>query len=426
MPFQTDTRKVTTNNWKTDVTAGIIGYLTTVYIVVVNGSILSEAGITLGEGMMVTIMACFAATLIMGGYANLPLILIPGMGINALFAYSIISQTGLDFREGLAVVFIAALLFLVIAFSPLGHVLKDAISDSLKHAITAGLGCFLILIGLEKSGLVINGENTLIALGDFTSPRVIVSVITLFVAIYLFIKNVPGHFLITMVAGTILAYMAGVLDTGSSQPSAQVDHFLFIPSFSAMNDVSFWMAIFPLTMILVFENMGLLHGQLYMLEREESFHKAYQVTALSSLMCAFLGTSPTVSAAENAAVIASKGKTKIAAFTASALFLATMVLLPWISMIPNTAISAILIIVGVIMAQTIKEIPLDDMSEALPAVFIIVMIPFTYSIADGMAFGFIAYAIGKAAMGRYRDLSLPFLIIAMLFLIILGLKAIGF
>lgn len=412
--------------WKNDVFAGLIGYLATVYIVVVNGAILQDAGIALETGMLATILASFFGTLIVGIYANLPLVQIPGMGINALFSYSIVKEAGLTFHEGLAVVFFASILFIIIAFTNIGNLLKESISDSLKHAISVGLGCFLILIGLENSQLVVSGKNTLIALGDFTNPTVIVSLITLVIAIYLFVKDVTANFLITLCIGTFLAYIFGILDTETTTISLETSQILKIPSFSAMSDLTFWTAVFPLTMILVFENMGLLHGQLYLLKEESEFKKGYQAIALSSFMCAFFGTSPNVSAAENAAVIASKGRTRVAAITASILFLLTIFIIPWISMIPKTAISSILIIVGFLMTQSIREIPMNDLSEALPAMLLIVMIPFTYSIADGMAFGFITYAIVKIGMRKFEDLSITFIIITLLFVVIYLMKIFGF
>ncbi|HLR62159.1 MAG TPA: NCS2 family permease [Lentibacillus sp.] len=411
--------------WLTDLTAGLIGYLTTVYIVVVNGSILSEAGISLESGMMATILASFAGTILMGLYAKLPLIVIPGMGINALFSYSIVESTGLSFQEGLTVVLAASILFIITAFSKLGTVLKEAIPEALKHAITVGLGFFLILIGLEKSGLVVSGEETIIAIGDFTSSAFIVSLLTLFIAIFLFMKNIPANFLVTMIVGTVLAYVFGVLETTKSSIQMNMNDMLSMPSFSAVGDLEFWLAVFPLTIILVFENMGLLHGQLQMLNQQNSYNKAYRTTAFSSLMSAFFGTSPTVSAAENAAVITSGGKTGKTAITAGLLFLATLLVIPWISMIPNAAISPILIIVGVLMAQNLRNIPLDDLSEALPAFLIVAMIPFTYSIADGMAFGFIAYPLVKAAMSKQKDLSAILLVISALFLFYFVMKIIG-
>ncbi|AIF43798.1 NCS2 family permease [Virgibacillus sp. SK37] len=411
---------------RSEILTGLIGYLTTMYIIVVNGSILSEAGLPLENGMMATILASFVGTLLMGVFGRLPLILIPGMGINALFAYSIVEGTGLSFEEGLAVVLLASALFLITAFTKIGVILKEAIPDSLKHAISVGLGFFLILIGLEKSGLVVSGSNTIIAIGDFSSPTVITSLLTLFLAIFLFIKNVPANFLVTMILGTLIAYFFGIIPTTNvNSLSLNVGELVHLPDFSAVDRLSFWLAVFPLVMILVFENMGLLHGQLHMLKRDDSYRKAYQLTAFSTLTCAFIGTSPTVSAAENAAVIASKGKTGLTAIIASILFLLTIFVIPYITMVPTTAISPILIIVGVIMVQNIKEIPLNDLSEALPAFLIIAMIPFTYSIADGMAFGFIAYPIVKIAIGKQKELTMALVIISALFILDFAMKVIG-
>ncbi len=412
-------------NLRTEIVAGLIGYLTTVYIVVVNGSILNEAGVSLEAGMIATILVSFLGTMLMGLYAGVPLILIPGMGINALFAYSIVEGTNLTFEEGLAVVLVAGLLFLLTAFSRMGILLKEAIPDSLKHGITVGLGFFLILIGLEKSGLVVNGQNTILAFGDFTSPTVLVSLLTLFLAIFLFVRNVPANFLVTMIAGTILASLFGVLENGSNALHVDPKEVIFLPSFSAIGDLSFWLAVFPLAIILIFENMGLLNGQLQMLDKEKAYDKAYKATAFSTVASAFLGTSPTVSAAENAAVIASKGRTGIAAITAGLLFLATLFLIPFITMIPNSALSPILIIVGFLMVQNIRHIRVSDLSESLPALLIVAMIPFSYSIADGMAFGFIAYPIVKIATGKPKELSIPLIIIAALFLFDFVMKIMG-
>src|SRR5699024_622001 len=173
-----------------------------------------------------------------------------------------------------------------------------------------GLGFFLILIGLEKSGLVVRGKHTIIAIGDFTSPEFIVGILTLFLALFLFIKDIPANFLLTMIGGTVLAYIFGILDGTGNSISLSGNDFIYMPSFSAAGQLSFWLAIFPLAMILIFENMGLINGQLQMLNRNESYEKAYKVTAFSTLTCAFFGTSPTVSSAENAVVIGSQGKSR--------------------------------------------------------------------------------------------------------------------
>ncbi|UOQ93183.1 NCS2 family permease [Halobacillus shinanisalinarum] len=408
-----------------DVMAGLIGYFTTVYIVAVNSQILQAAGLPLEKGMVATILASAVGCLIMALYANAPMVLIPGMGVNALFAYSIIEGSGLAFREGLAVVIIAGLIFLVTAFTRLGSWLKTAIPESLKHAITVGLGMFLTLIGLEKGGLVVRGEHSLITLGNPSSALVITSLLTLFIAIFLFAKNVPGNFLITMIVGTLIAHFIGLLEDPGESLALADQEWMMIPSFSGITEFGFWMAVFPLTIVLIFENMGLLHGQLSMLKQEDKFKKSYQAAAFSAITSGFFGTSPTVSSAESAAVIASGGKSGRASLTMAGLFLATLLLIPWISMVPATAISPILIIVGALMVQNIKEIPLDNLSEAMPAFLIIVMIPFTYSIADGMAFGFIAYPIVKFAIGKQRELTAPVVCIAMIFLLEFIMRTLG-
>ncbi|KGP73951.1 NCS2 family permease [Pontibacillus yanchengensis] len=408
-----------------DITAGIVGYLTTVYIVAVNSSILSDAGISVQNGMIATILASVIGCLLLGFWANAPMILIPGMGVNALFAYSIVQGSGLSFQEGLGVVLVSSLLFIVVANTRMATWLQKAIPDALKHAITVGLGFFLTLIGLEKGGIVVRGEHALVELGSFTSPTVLVSLLTLAIGVFLFVKNVPGHFLFTMISGTALAYFFGILEGKSTGLITSDIQWVFTPSLSAIDEIAFWMSVFPLTIVLVFENMGLLNGQLSMLKQPEKFKRSFQTTSFSALTCAFFGTSPTVSSAESAAVIASDGKTGKASITTGLLFLLTIGFIPLISWIPSVAVSPILIIVGALMVQNIRHISLDDISEAIPAFFIMAMIPFTYSIADGMAFGFIAYPIVKFAIGKRNEVSIPIVIIACLFLAEFVFKAIG-
>ncbi|UOQ43093.1 NCS2 family permease [Halobacillus salinarum] len=413
------------SSWKNEIVAGMIGYFTTVYIVAVNSQILESAGLPLQSGMTATILASAVGCLIMALYAKAPMILIPGMGINALFAYSIVESGGFSFQEGLGVVTAASAIFLLTAFTKLGEWLKHAIPESLKHAITVGLGLFLTLIGLEKGGLVVKGEHSLIQLGNPSSALVITSLITLFIAILLFVRNVPGNFLISMLIGTLIAKFTGVLNPQGSSLELSDQHWIMLPSFNEIGDFRFWMAVFPLAIVLIFENMGLIHGQLGMLNQEEKFKKSYQATAFSALFCGFLGTSPTVSSAESAASIASGAKSGRAALVTALLFLGTLFIIPWITMVPSTAISPILIIVGALMVQNIKHIPLVNLAEAMPAFLIIVMIPFTYSIADGMAFGFIAYPLVKFAIGKQKELSVPVVCIAMVFLVEFIMRSLG-
>lgn len=410
--------------WQEEIIAGLIGYLTMVYIIIVNGSILSEAGISMQAGMIATILVSFSGTLFMSVYAKLPLILIPGMGINALFTYSIVLDGNWTYNQGLAVVFVAGILFIVVAFTSLGKLLNEAIAQTLKIGISVGLGFFLIILGFESSGIVVQGENGLLSLGDIRSGATQLSLLTLIIALILYVKNTKAHFLITLVVGTVLAFLFGHISSNDTLDAVNFSlaDAVYLPDFSQINTLHFWLSVFSLTMILVFEVMGVLQGQLAMLKREDAFQKGYQAIAISSLFSALFGSSPTISGSENAANISAKGRTYRTSLVASALFLLTLFILPYIGMIPKSATSAILVLVGMMMVLEIKQLPFDDLTEVIPALVIITVIPFTYSIADGMAFGFITYAVLKLATKRYRDLNSLYLLITALFVLMYILK----
>lgn len=405
----------------TEVLAGVISYFAIVYIIIVNSTILADAGIPAGAAMVATILTSAAGCFIAGFGANLPLILVPGMGVNAMFTYTFVHSMGLTWQEALGVVFVSGIVFSVIAYTPLLTTLTNAIPSTLKDAITVGLGLFLALIGLEKSHIVVPAEHSLIAFGDITSPEVISFFLTFFIAIILFLRNVPGHFLLTIMIGTVIAWMFGAIDRsqvgmGNVSVGNYADVFLGM-SFEAITDVVFWVAVFALTMVLVFENIGLVYGQTKEAEQPEKYKDGIRVVAISATVSGVFGSSPTVSTAEGAAGIAAGGRTGVTAIVMGILFLLSFFLLPFIEVIPASAISPILIIIGFLMVLNIKNINLQDLSEAIPAFLIIMMIPFSYSIADGMVIGFLAYPIAKLALGKGKEVSVPLYVIAGLFLV---------
>ena len=412
------------NNWGQEISAGLIGYLTTVYIVVVNSAILADAGLDMEFGMIATILASTLGCLLMGFWAKLPLIIIPGMGVNALFTYSIVQQYDYSYGEGLGVVVIASLVFVITAFTPIGSYLSRSIPTTLKHGITIGLGLFLILIGLENAQLIVSGDHSIISLGDLSSPFVIVSLVTLLIGVLLFVKNVPANFLITMIVGTMLTFVFGLSEKEPITISrSRITDGLVAPEFHHIGQLTFWAAVLPLALVLIFETIGILQGQVDMLEKPERYKVGSKSSSIAALFSGFFGTSPTIPAAENAAVIAAKGRTGLASVVAGVLFLSTILLIPYISMIPANAISPILIIVGVLMMQNIKHINVNDLTEAFPMFLIMFMIPFTYSIADGMAFGFIAYPLIKYFTGN-KEATTPILwVIAGLFVLEFIVKA---
>lgn len=409
------------SNMKQEILAGFISFFAIVYIIVVNATILADAGIPIEGAVWATILTSVAGCLIVGFGANTPLILVPGMGVNAMFTYTFVHSMGLTWQEALAVVFISGLIFILIAFTRLSHVLATSIPDTLKDGINVGLGLFLALIGLEKSLLVVKGEHSLVALGDIGSPEVLAFLVTLVVATILFIRNVPGHFLITIFIGTVIAWLFGLIDLsqmeGFGLSTTDYAGVFAGMSFNKITSTVFWAAVFSLTMVLVFENIGLVSGQVKQAKQEEKYGRSMKSVSISAMLSGFFGSSPTVSTVEGAAGIAAGGRTGVTAIVTGMLFLVSFFFIPFIKLIPSSAISPILIIIGVLMVQNIRNIDFRNLPEAFPAFLIIVMIPFTYSIADGMAFGFIAYPIAKLAVGHRRDVSVPLYIIAALFLI---------
>ena len=405
---------------KREMTAGLVGFFTVVYIIAVNSLILSEAGMPLEAAIVATIAASVFGCLVMGFWGNAPILLVPGMGINALFSYTMVQSMGLSWQEALAVVFVSGVIFVAVAFTRFAKMLSAAVPHSLKEAITIGLGLFLMLIGLEKGGIVERGTSSILALGSLAEAQVLATVLTFLIAIVLFNRNVPGNFLITIVVGTVIASFFGLIDFGSmSEPSINAAEAFAVfgaLSFGNILSMTFWVAVFSLTMVLVFENIGLVHGQVAFIERPEKFGRAFQATSISAMTSGVFRTSPTVATVESAAGMTAGGRTGLTTITAGLLFLLASFFIPVIKLIPDSAIAPILIIIGGLMLQNIQNLDMKDMSESFPALMIVALIPFTYSIADGIAIGFILYPVLKIATGRWREVSPVLYVIAGLFL----------
>ncbi|ASJ52368.1 permease [Brevibacillus formosus] len=399
--------------------AGFIGFVTIVYIVAVNASILNDAGIPMEAGILATVLTAFIGSLLMAFWANAPIILVPGMGINALFTFTLCQSMGLTWQEALAAVFVSGLIFTVIAFTRAATILSNAIPSSLKEAITVGIGLFLTFIGLQKGGLIVTNPSTFVALGDLSSSHVIVTLITLIVTLILFVRNVPGNFLIGIAVGTGLGFLFGIVEPGGGGSFSFADYGSVFAglSFSAIWALPFWIATFSLAMVIVFENIGLIHGHTSMIGQPQKFGRSLQANALSAAISGILGTSPTVSTVETAAGIAAGGRTGLTALVTGTLFLLSLGLLPVIKMIPDGAIAPVLIIIGALMLQNVQNINLKDFSEGFPAFLIIAIIPLSYSIVDGIAFGFVAYPLLKLALGKRREVPALMYVIAGLFLL---------
>ncbi|WP_442602230.1 NCS2 family permease [Paenibacillus sp. KN14-4R] len=416
-------------NVKKEMMAGFVTFITAIYIVVVNASILADAGIPFEAGIVATGLTAFVGCLLMGFWGNSPLAIVPGMGINALFTYTVVHGLHLSWQEALAAVFVSGILFTIIAFTSLSALIQRAIPRSLKEAITVGIGLFIAFIGLQKGGIIVANPSTIVALGDLSQVHVLLTIATLIVMFILFVRNVPGNLLIGIAMGTLFAALSGTInfeDAGQTSMSLS-DSFSAIGamSFGSIGTIAFWIATFSIMLVLVFENVGLIHGQLGMLKQPEKFNRSLQASALAVVASGVLGTSPTVSAVESTAGITTGGKTGLTAVTTGMLFLLSLFFIPFIKLIPDTAIAPVLILVGGLMIQSVKEIPFEDYTEGLPAFLVIATIPLTSSIVDGMAIGFILYPILKIATGKWKQVGIPLMIIALLFLLNLVFHAVG-
>lgn len=415
-------------NFKVELMAGLTSFFAAVYIVVVNASILSDGGVAMQPLIIATVLASVAGCLLVAFISNTPLVIMPGMGINALFTYTIVQTMGLSFEEALAAVLISGILVAIVALTPLSKIVDNGIPNSLKCSITVGIGLFITFLGLQKAGIVVADGTTIVKMGNLASPHIIVFVLTLIVMLILFIKKVPGNFLIGIIFGTVVSILLGATNfstAGFSIPNfTEYKDLFFSANFGAVSSMNFWIAVFSLTLVLVFENIGLLHGQVNgMLNAPHKNKKALSAVALSIVACGIFGTSPSVSTVEGQSGIVAGGKTGLTSIVAAVFILLSLFFIPTITLIPDAAIAPILIIIGALMMSHIKDIDFNDFSEAFPAFITLITIPLTFSIIDGMAFGFILYPIAKISAKKAKEVPIPLYVISFVFLAYLIMHA---
>ena len=408
--------------FKGEALAALTSFFASIYIIIVNASILSDGGISVEPLIIATVFASVSGCLIAAFISNAPLIVMPGMGINALLTYTIVNTLGLTFFEALAAIFVAGVLFAIVAVTPIAKILMEAIPHHLKESITIGIGLFIAFLGLQKSGLVVNSESSLVQLGNIADPNVILFFVVMIVTLVLFLKNVRGTFLISIILGTAAAALFGLIDIkGIAYTLPDFNGYreiFFKLDFGMFFSVQFWISVFSLTLILVFENIGILHAQTgKILNCPEKTSKSLIAVAMSTILYSLLGCSPPVSTVEGNAGMEDGGRTGLTSVLCGLLFLMSLLFIPYISIIPNNAIAPILIILGCLMAQDLKNLNYDDFSELFPCFAVIITIPLTYSIIDGIAVGFILYPLCKIVTKRHKEVSLPMCICSLIFLI---------
>ena len=419
--------KLSKNNTsvKTEMIAGLATFLTMAYIIVVNPAILSTegTGMDFGGVFVATIIAAVIACLIMGLYANWPIGLAPGMGLNAFFAFGVIFGMGYTYQQALAAVFIAGLAFLLLSVTPARAWIINSIPKSMKFGVGAGIGLFLAMIGLKNAGIVVDNPATLVGLGDVTSMPVILAAVGFAAMAILDKRGIPGSIIIGILLVSIIAWMTGVSSIDGVVGSIPHAVHAFQLDFSLVATSGFIGVAFAFLFVDFFDTAGTLTsvanltGKVDQDGKVDGIGRAVLADSVATTVGALAGTSNTTSYIESGAGIKEGGKTGLTAVTVALLFAICLFLAPLAQSIPAFATAPALVFVATFFLKNLRDIEWDDVSEYAPAVLAAILMPLTFSISHGIALGFIAYVVIKALSGKANDLNAGSIVIGVLSLL---------
>jgi adenine/guanine/hypoxanthine permease len=412
----------TGSNLRTEFIAGLTTFLTMVYIVFVNPQILGTTGMDKGAVFVATCLAAAVSTLVMALYANYPIALAPGMGLNAFFAFTVVLAMKYTWQQALAAVFCSGVIFFLISIFRIREYIINSIPKNLKLAISAGIGLFLGIIALEQAKIVVASPATLVTLGDLRNPVPILCLFGLVLITALNYRRIVGGTLIGMLVVTLIGIPLGFATySGVVSAPPSLKPTLFQLDFSRLGESSFLIVIFSFLFVDVFDNAGTLIGVTHragLTDKDGNLPRMKQALiadSFAAMLGALIGTSTTTSYIESASGIAAGGRTGLTAFFVAIFFLAALFFAPLAGMVPAYATSAALLYVACIMARGLAEIDWDDITEAAPAVVAAVSMPLTYSIATGIGLGFITYALAKLFAGKFVDAKPAVLVLAAIF-----------
>lgn len=410
---------------KTEFMAGLTTFMTMSYILIVNPKILSEAGMDKGAVFTTTIIASIIGILIMGFYANLPFALAPGMGLNAFFTYTVVMQMGKSWEFALTAVFLEGIIFMILSLFKVREAIFMAIPLTLKKAVSVGIGLFIALIGLGGVGIVIQGEGTILSLGNLLTKNSLVFFFALFIMAVFMAKNIRGALLFGIIGSTILALLLGVSSVpqdGIFSLPPSIEPIAFKLELNNIFTIEMFSVMFTFLFVDLFDTVGTLTGvatKAGLLDEKgdlPNLSKALMADAVGTTAGALLGTSTVTTFVESASGVADGGRTGLTALSTGFFFLISLLLFPLFSIVPPEATSAALVMVGLFMMSPIKDINFDDFTESVPAFLAIVMMPFAYSIAEGISFGIIAYVILKTLTGKIKELSPVIILLSLIFI----------
>lgn len=414
---------------KTEILAGITTFMTMAYILAVNPGMLSATGMDAGGVFTATTVSAIVATLIMALYAKYPFALASGMGLNAFFAFTIVlGPMGKSWQFALTAVLIEGLIFILLSVLKAREAIFDSIPLNIKHAVSVGIGLFIAFIGLSGAGIVKTGDGTIVALGELTSGPAAVAIIGIIITGYLLSRRVSGAILIGIIATAIIGIPMGVtiipegFSIVSLPPSVADVAFKFV-GFEEIFTLEMMVVVFTFLFVDIFDTVGTLAGvssKAGMLDdkgRLPRVGKALMADAVGTIVGACLGTSTVTTYVESAAGVAEGGRTGLTSLATAGMFAIALFFAPLFTIIPAAATAPALVIVGLFMMSPITKINFVDYTEAIPAFLTIVMMPFAYSIADGIVFGMVSYVILKLLTGRTKEVSKIMWVLAILFVL---------
>ena len=423
---------------RTEIVAGITTFLTMAYILPVNPSIFSALdGMPGGAVFTATALAAIVGTLVMAFYAKKPFGLAPGMGLNAFFVYTVCLTMGYSWQFALTAVLIEGILFIILTITKVRTWLLDAIPGTLKKAIGAGIGLFIAFIGMQNAGIIVNSDSTLVTLGEITKGPALVAMIGLAITAGLVMLKVRGGILIGILATTLIGLIIKDPATGmavtqfSHNASGAVQLVSFPDSiapifcqfeFSSIFSWDMLVVVFTFLFIDMFDTMGTIIGVhqgagLADNDKIEGMEKMFMADSIATVAGACFGTSTTTTYVESASGVGEGGRTGLTAFSTAVCFALALLFSPLFLSIPSAATAPALIIVGVMMMPSVKRIHWEDYCKSIPAFITIIFMPLAYSISDGILIGVIAYVATHAIAGRFKEISIPMWVLAVLFIL---------
>lgn len=411
-------------NVRTELLAGVTTFLTMAYIIFVNPNILGSTGMDTGAIFVATCLAAAVGSFIMAFVANWPIGMAPGMGLNAFFAFVVVGALGYTWQQALAAVFVSGIIFLILTVTGVRKWLIEGIPASLRSAIVAGIGLFLAFIGLQASGLVVDNPATLTGHGDLKSAPVLYTILGFFIIVVLDVLKVRGAILIGILSVTILSVITG----HSKTPEALISIPPSVSSTFMQMDLAGLFAKGILEVILVFVLVEIFDATGTMIGvakraglmpegKPNRLGRALFADSAAILVGSVIGTSSTTAYVESTAGVQAGGRTGLTAFVVGVLFLAALFFAPVAGIVPAYATAPALIYVAILMLREMTDINWKDMTDVVPSIVTVMLMPFTYSIAEGIAFGFISYVVLKALTGRIRAIHPATVVIATLFVI---------